>query len=70
MEGEPAVLVTPASAKHCPPWGDKEANTCPVDRTHSEMVKFQHEEPHYMDALQHIEHFVQQALKGLSAESM
>ncbi|KAH0491908.1 hypothetical protein TgHK011_003310 [Trichoderma gracile] len=47
MTGEPAVLVSKASATHCRPWENGPEHTCAIHRTHSEMVKFADQDPEY-----------------------
>jgi hypothetical protein len=40
MNGEPKVLVSRASATHCRAWEDDYDHVCPLDRDHSDLVKF------------------------------
>ncbi|KAH8891942.1 hypothetical protein GQ53DRAFT_647556, partial [Thozetella sp. PMI_491] len=62
MTGPSEVLVTKASATHCQPWGDREEHICAINRTHSEMVKFQLGDQDYLNALDHIWCLVRRAL--------
>ncbi|KAL6826497.1 hypothetical protein V8C40DRAFT_244386 [Trichoderma camerunense] len=62
MTGEPAVLVSKASATHCRPWENTAEHICAINRTHSEMVKFGQEDPEYDRVLGRIRSLVQRAI--------
>lgn len=62
MSGEPAVLVSKASATHCRPWENGPEHICAINRTHSEMVKFAQEDPEYNKVLGRIKSLAQRAI--------
>ena len=71
MTGEPAVLVSKASATHCRPWENGPEHTCAIHRTHSEMVKFADEDPEYDKVLGRIDSLVRRAIlmrRGMGSE--
>ncbi|EFX02408.1 nacht and ankyrin domain containing protein [Grosmannia clavigera kw1407] len=61
MEGPPAILVAPESATHCRHWEEGEQYKCPINRTHSEMVKFGPQDAEYEKVLQRVKRIVQKA---------
>ncbi|KAF3057728.1 Ankyrin repeat domain-containing protein 50 [Trichoderma lentiforme] len=63
MLGEPAVLVSKASATHCRPWEDGPEHICAINRTHSEMVKFSQEDSEYEKVLGRIKSLTRRAIK-------
>ncbi|KAK4069551.1 uncharacterized protein Triagg1_6975 [Trichoderma aggressivum f. europaeum] len=62
MSGEPAVLVSKASATHCRPCENRPEHICAINRTHSEMVKFAQEDPEYNRVLGRIRSLAQRAI--------
>ena len=52
MNGTPAFLVKKSSATHCRYWEDGAQNLCPINRTHSGMVKFGAHDNEYDKVLQ------------------
>ncbi|TFB01142.1 Ankyrin repeat domain-containing protein 50 [Trichoderma ghanense] len=62
MTGEPAVLVSKASATHCRPWENGPEHTCAIYRTHSEMVKFADQDPEYDKVLGRLESLARRAI--------
>ncbi|PKK53500.1 hypothetical protein CI102_1943 [Trichoderma harzianum] len=62
MSGEPAVVVSKASATHCRPWEDRPEYICAINRTHSEMVKFSEEDFEYEKVLGRIKSLTQRAI--------
>ncbi|PTB77013.1 hypothetical protein M440DRAFT_1438697 [Trichoderma longibrachiatum ATCC 18648] len=62
MAGEPAVLVSKASATHCRPWENGPEHTCAIHRTHSEMVKFADQDPEFDKVLGRINSLASRAI--------
>ncbi|KAL7910421.1 ankyrin repeat-containing domain protein [Trichoderma velutinum] len=62
MSGEPAVLVSKASATHCRPWENGPEHICAINRTHSELVKFTQDDPEYDRVLGRIKSLAQRAI--------
>ncbi|RFU77499.1 nacht and ankyrin domain containing [Trichoderma arundinaceum] len=62
MTGPAAILVSKLSATHCRPWEDGAQYICPINRTHSEILKFGPEDHEYENALGRIEGLVRRAL--------
>ncbi|KAL7795561.1 ankyrin repeat-containing domain protein [Trichoderma afarasin] len=62
MSGEPAVLVSKASATHCRLWEDGPEHICAINRSHSEMVKFSQEDSEYEKVLGRIRSLTQRAI--------
>ncbi|XXH04158.1 Peptide chain release factor 1, mitochondrial [Hypoxylon texense] len=61
MEGPRTVLVSPQSATHCRPWESGLEYRCPINRTHSEMVKFGPQDEEYEKAVERIKGIVRRA---------
>ncbi|KAI4862015.1 hypothetical protein F4820DRAFT_39340 [Hypoxylon rubiginosum] len=61
MDGPRAVLVSPQSASHCRPWEDGLEYRCPINRTHSEMVKFGPQDEEYEKVVERIKGIVRRA---------
>ena len=61
MIGEPKVLVTTASATHCRPWEDTNDHVCPMQRDHSNLVKFGANDPDYDTILHVLQEMIQRA---------
>ena len=66
MTGPCEVLVTQPSATHCRPWEGGPEHICPINRTHSEMVKFGLEDAEYEKVLKRIQDLVARALQSQS----
>lgn len=64
MSGEPAVLVSKASATYCRPWEKGTEYICAINRTHSEMIKFAEGDPEYDMVLGRIKSLVWHAIKA------
>ncbi len=47
MTGEAKVLVGKPPATHCRPWEESNDYLCPIDRDHSDMVKFSANDNNY-----------------------
>ncbi|KAH6851067.1 hypothetical protein B0I37DRAFT_373108 [Chaetomium sp. MPI-CAGE-AT-0009] len=62
MKGPPAVLVNKSSATHCRPWENGPEHICPIDRNHSNMVKFGPHDHEYEKALARIQGVSRRAL--------
>ncbi|KAL6697259.1 nacht and ankyrin domain-containing protein [Trichoderma pleuroticola] len=62
MSGEPAVLVSKASATHCRHGENGPENICAINRTHSEMIKFSQEDPEYDQVLGRIKSLARRAI--------
>ncbi|KAH6613521.1 hypothetical protein F5144DRAFT_406716 [Chaetomium tenue] len=63
MGGPEAVLVSKSSATHCRPWESGPDYICPLDRSHSNMVKFAPHDHEYDDkVLPRIQAVVRRAL--------
>ena len=62
MKGPETVLVTKSSATHCRSWENGTEHICAINRTHSEMVKFEPQDDIYKMALQRIKSLVHRAL--------
>ncbi|OTA02427.1 hypothetical protein A9Z42_0027950 [Trichoderma parareesei] len=62
MTGEPAILVSKASATHCRPWESGPEHTCAIHRTHSDMVKFADQDPEYDKVLGRIASLAKRAV--------
>ncbi|KAH6971767.1 hypothetical protein BKA56DRAFT_494822 [Ilyonectria sp. MPI-CAGE-AT-0026] len=50
MRGPQAILVTKSSATHCRSWEDGAEHICAIARNHSNMVKFEPQDPEYYKA--------------------
>ncbi|PVH71306.1 hypothetical protein DL98DRAFT_397381, partial [Cadophora sp. DSE1049] len=61
MTGEPTALVSKGSATHCRSWENSNHYMCPIDRDHSEMVKFSANDIYYDTVLE--------ILKGMSKKA-
>ncbi|KAH8897563.1 hypothetical protein GQ53DRAFT_712018 [Thozetella sp. PMI_491] len=64
MDGPRAVLVSPQSATHCRPWEDGPEYRCPINRTHSEMVKFGHHDEEYDKVIERIKGLARRAISS------
>ncbi|KAL7939468.1 Alpha/Beta hydrolase protein [Trichoderma chlorosporum] len=62
LTGPGAFLVARPSATDCRPWEDGAENICPINRTHSEMVKFKPNDPDYKIVEEKIEGLTRRAL--------
>jgi hypothetical protein len=62
MKGPPAVLVNKSSATHCRPWENGPEHICPINRTHSDMVKFGLYDHEYEKVLARIQGVARRAL--------
>jgi hypothetical protein len=62
MGGPTAILVTKASATHCRSWEDGPEHICAINRTHSDIVKFEPEDHEYEMVLQRLKNLAQRAL--------
>jgi len=56
MSGQSTVLVDPPSAAH-----SQECESEPINRTHSELVKYSHQDEDYQTVLRHLSTFRQNA---------
>ncbi|KZL81639.1 hypothetical protein CI238_05136 [Colletotrichum incanum] len=54
MTGPNALLVTKSSATHCRPWEDGPEHICAINRSHSNIVKFEKEDDEYEKTLQRL----------------
>ena len=63
MNGPPAFLVTKSSATHCRPWEDGPEHTCPIARSHSEMVKFKEHDAEYDKVVQRLVGLARRAIE-------
>ena len=61
MAGPPAVLVSKESALHCKPWKLGVDQVIPLNRTHSDMVKFRANDHEYDKVLGRLRTLVQRA---------
>ena len=64
MDGEPKVLVSKASATHCRPWEDTYDHVCPLERDHSDLVKFGPNDKDYDTVLTLLQGMVQRAMNS------
>ncbi|KAH7305022.1 hypothetical protein B0I35DRAFT_382185, partial [Stachybotrys elegans] len=63
MSGPNVCLVTKASATNCQPWVSGPEHVCAINRTHSEIVKFQHQDHDYKNVIQRMKSLIRQSLK-------
>lgn len=61
MSGERKVLVSTSSATHCRPWEDTNDHMCPMQRDHSNLVKFSPHDHGYDTVLHVLQGMVQRA---------
>ncbi|KAK2594893.1 hypothetical protein QQS21_007392 [Conoideocrella luteorostrata] len=64
MKGPCAVLVAKPSATHCCRGKPGIENTCAIDRTHSDTVKFRPQDPEYDKVIVRIKHLARRALSS------
>jgi hypothetical protein len=64
MGGPDAILVTKSSATHCRHWEGGAEHICAINRTHSEMVKFEREDDEYEKVSQILKRLAQRALQA------
>ena len=57
MSGKPTVLVNSASATHSRPWELEERYVQPINRTHSDLVKFAKQDQDYEIIRGHLQRF-------------
>jgi hypothetical protein len=69
MTGPEAVLVTPSSATHGRSWEIGPEHTCPIDRTHSEIVKFGAHDHEYDKVRERIKGLVRRAVERRAEET-
>lgn len=61
MNGPFTILVPPQSAMHCRPLENGQDNTFPINRAHSEMVKFGLEDDVYEKVVERVKTMAQRA---------
>ncbi|KAK5993735.1 hypothetical protein PT974_07172 [Cladobotryum mycophilum] len=64
MNGPKEVLVNKASATQCRPWDNDPGRICPINRNHSEMVKFRRNDPEYDRVIQILKGMARRALES------
>lgn len=62
MNGPTAILVTKSSATHGRYWEDGQEHICAIDRTHSEIVKFEPQDHEYEKVRQRLQSLAKRAL--------
>ncbi|KAH6953648.1 hypothetical protein DER45DRAFT_458915, partial [Fusarium avenaceum] len=62
MKGPRACLVTKSSATHGHSWEDGPEHTCPIARTHSDMVKFRQHDSEYVKVKERLINLTRRAL--------
>jgi hypothetical protein len=62
MKGPRACLVTKSSATHGRSWEDGPEHTCPIARTHSDMVKFRQHDSEYVKVKERLLNLTRRAL--------
>jgi hypothetical protein len=63
MTGKAEVLVAKPSATHCRPWEESNDYLCPINRDHSDMVKFRSNDNNYDIVLVTLRRMVSRATK-------
>lgn len=67
MSGPPSVLVDASSATHCRPGEDQVFDIHPINRNHSELVKFSRKDVDYGVVLGVLQEFAQDAYPVIQA---
>lgn len=58
MNGDPVVLVDRDSATHSRPWEVDDTYIIPINRAHSDLVKFERHSDDYETVLRHLKRLV------------
>jgi hypothetical protein len=70
MKGRPAVLVHSSSATHGRPWENEVHHIQPINKIHSDLVKYSVHDGVYARVLHVLQRFTQSAVTAIRGRSM